>query len=89
MRDRKAEQEIMDHPVYGPLFYKIREAFKAHLKDKDAYLPEFLLTDDVRFVLGQIENYAGGLGEALLDLFAYAAVKAVKDDSRLTANDPQ
>ncbi len=77
-RNIAEEMELATHPVYGPLFLKFKEAFRARLKHPGEYLSDVYKTDKVLHLL---EGIAGesAFGEAILDLLAYAALQTVRD----------
>lgn len=76
MRNIIEEMKMADDPLYGHLFNDFKTTFRKYLADKEEYLPEFILTTEVRQFLSGIETT--GVGECILDLFAAAAVETVK-----------
>jgi len=78
VRNIEEETKLLAHPIYRPLFYKLKEAMRERLKHPGDYLSEVHKTDEVLHLL---EGIAGesAFGEAILDLLAYTALQTVRE----------
>ena len=81
-RNIKKEMRLFRHSIYGPLFYKFKENFRNYLEDPGDYLPKIYKTDAVLKMLEDLTRHSG-IGDAILDMLAYAALQTVRgiDDS--------